>query len=187
MKTRLALLILVFALLIGPMAAGAKEMVLEAQPTVSVAEQDLCDIFYVCSMWHEEYPVWCTDWHVIYCGPAIEAPESEKEPATRLVLESEKESRTGEITRLAPQYHLASGAVVEPVGQWNAKDAGGEQWIEVRPITKVQYTVANWEDRDRDGLVSAGDPVFFADGTRTEISAVRLGVHINVLESKDRK
>ncbi len=186
MKNRLALFMILSV--VGPAAAGAKTMVLEGQPTVNfAAEQGLCDIFTVCSYWHGFDP-YCSVWHVVYCGP-VEATVADggKKPPTQLVLEGEKETRRGVITRLAPQYHLTSGAILEPVGPWNARNAGGEIWVEARPIAKVEHTVANWDDRNRDNLVGAGDIVYFADGTQAEISAVRLGVHLDVRETTPRK
>ncbi len=190
MRVRIALLISLCALLMVSAVAGAGErMVLQAEPKVAQAAQDdPCDIFYVCSYWHEISPNYCTVWHVIYCGPIIEAAgtnDLEKAILGRqLTIETNSEVRNVKISRVAPQYHLASGAVVEPQGDWNPQDAGGELWGEIRPNAKRSYRVANWEDNNGDGVVGVGDRVVFDNGSRSRIKAVRFGVHADVLEMR---
>lgn len=195
MKGRIALLglVCVVAVVVPVLAGAGEEMVLQAQPraTLKVAA-DLCDTFYVCSYWHELSPNYCTIWHVIYCGPAIEAPiesaEIEKAVIGReLKVENGAEVRRLKIERIVPQYHLGSGAVVEPRGEWNPKNAGGEEWLDVRSGNKQSLHVANWEDSNGDGLVGAGDRVVFKNGRQARIKAVRLGVHTRVLEVTSRK
>jgi len=193
MKGRIVLFVLLVAVLVGVAPAQSAQMTLEAQPMVNAAATDPCDIFYVCSMWHEESPDWCTDWHVIYCGPAIEAPaisaqgvnnEIEKKFVGRqLVVDGRAGSRNVRIDHVAPQYHLASGAIVEPTGAWSSREANGEVWRDVRGLDKAGLSVANWEDKNRDGIVSVGDRVVFSNGTASTIKAVRLGVHVTVLSS----
>src|SRR6185295_1792749 len=191
MRFRIALLISLCALMMVAAVAGAgQRMVLQAQPKVA-QEQDPCDIFYVCSYWHELSPNYCTIWHVIYCGPAIDqaAASNDLEKAfvgRQLRIENRSDVRSIKISRVAPQYHLASGAVVEPQGEWNSRDAGGELWGEVKPNVKRSYRVAGWEDSNADGIVSAGDRVTFGDGTRSQITAVRFGVEADVIESHPR-
>lgn len=194
MRFRIALLISLCALLmVSALASAGERMILQAPPTVDAtkAAADICDIFYVCSLWHEEYPSYCQVWHVIYCGPIIESFDSvagaDKGIVGRqLQIETATEVRDVKIARVVPQYHLASGAVVEPEGEWNAGNPGGELWSEVRPNRKRSYRVANWEDSNNDGVVGAGDRVIFGNGTRSVIKTVRFGVHVDVEGSHPR-
>jgi hypothetical protein len=196
MKSRMAIFVVLLALLLVPVVAQAGEMILQAQPKATAkaaAASDLCDTFYVCSLWHEEYPDYCDMWHVIYCGPAIDLPAnatangSKKARAGRkLVIENQSEVRKVKIQRLVPQYHLANGAIVEPKGEWNPNNPGGEEWSEVRPLAKRSFEIANWEDVNADGLVGVGDRVIFKDGSQSKITAVRLGVHVEVTHSEPR-
>jgi hypothetical protein len=204
MKGRLALFALLIVVLAGatpahagPIPTRLGQMTLEAQPLVNASSVGICDIFYVCSMWHEESPEWCTDWHVIYCGPAetfaassmhtVNNEVEKKFVGRQLVLDNRAGSRKVRIDHVAPQYHLASGAIVEPSGTWNSRDANGETWNEVRSINQLSLNVANWEDKNKDGVVGVGDRVVFANGTVSTIKAVRLGVHVTVLSSTPHK
>jgi hypothetical protein len=193
MKRYAFLLIALFAVLTVSPLAGAERMILQAPPKANAAAAELCDVFYVCSMWHELSPNYCTNWHVIYCGPVLpEAPTSnllaEKAfKGSKLVLENRTEVREVKIQRLVPQYHLASGAVVEPRGEWNANNPGGEEWAEVRPNAKRSYQIANWDDANADGMVGEGDRVVFKNGTRSEIKAVRMGVHVEIVKTEPRR
>lgn len=194
MKSRIALLVALSVLLMVPVAAQAGEMVLQAQPKATAeaaASSDLCDIFTVCSLWHEESPEYCNIWHVIYCGP-IESINSsndlaEKALGRKLTLESSSEIRQVKIQRLVPQYHLASGVVVEPQGEWNPRNPGGEEWRQVGSLTKRSFQVANWDDVNADGQVGVGDRIIFKDGRQSRIKAVRLGVHVEVTQTQPRQ
>jgi hypothetical protein len=196
MKSRLAIFVGLSALLMVPVVAQAGEMILQAQPKATAkaaASSDICDTFYVCSLWHEESPNYCDVWHVEYCGPAIDQAASSTNLAEKasvgrkLVIKNQSEIRKVKIQRLVPQYHLANGAIVEPKGEWNPSNPGGEEWNEVRPLVKRSFQVANWEDVNRDGLVGVGDRILFKDGRSSRITAVRLGVHVDVTESKPRQ
>jgi hypothetical protein len=199
MKNRFSSFILLSTLLTVP-AVAQRGMILQAQPkatAAAAAASDLCDIFYVCSLWHEQSPEYCTVWHVVYCGPATLDQATGSDPSTgfgekalagrKLTIENQSEVRQVKIQRLVPQYHLASGAVVEPQGSWNPNNPGGEEWREVRPLAKQVFRIANWEDVNADGLVGVGDRVVFKDGRQSQIKAVRLGVHVEVTQSEPRQ
>lgn len=189
MKLRIALVMLLSVSVAGLLPAHAEKLVLEAQPRISAAAENPCDIFYECSLWHEVYPDYCTVWHVIYCGPIESSanasmvgggsPFERRFVGRQLVLENQTGTRNVRIDRVAPQYHLNSGAIVEPTGRWSARDANGEEWSDVRSSVESRRGVANWEDTNRDGIVGVQDQVIFDDGTMSTIKAVRLGVHVS--------
>jgi hypothetical protein len=193
MKSRVLLSVLLSLVVVMPALAGSGKMVLQAQPGIKASSSDLCDTFYVCSEWHEVSPEYCTVWHVIYCGPiqsitAQGTDELDKALAGRgLTIENRSEVRQVRIQKLVPQYHLDSGAIVEPKGAWSARDAAGEDWSDVRSLAKQSLRVANWEDRNSDGIVGVGDRVVFGNGTESEIKAVRLGIHVDVLEKTPKQ
>ena len=193
MRIRLTLFVVLCAVLVAPAVATAEEMILQAQPKTTVPTQvaDICDIFYVCSLWHEVSPVECRIWHVVYCGPLPDLPPVFRgaDPGLvgrELTIESRTEVRRVKISAVTPQFHFASGVIVEPRGEWNPYDPAGEEWRAVKGVGGSLHVV-RWQDNG-DGQVGIGDRVDFAEGGISRLIAdVRLGVHVEVLESTPRE
>ena len=187
MKKTLLSALTVALLLLAASAAGAQQMVVELDPLTydRLTGQEAADVGDVgdvadidiraCDLLHEIYPDYCTVWHVV---AVIELRGANQHRG--LSLENALGvTRDFGIDRVAPQYHLDTGAIFEPQGDWNANNAAGEQWSQLRPMSRRALTVAHWADSNRDGLVSAGDKVVFTDGSAHRLIDVRIGMTLS--------
>lgn len=118
-----------------------------------------------CDILHQKRT--CDDFHIIV--------KSAQDP-TRLSPGDviDLEGRSFKVSSIGPGYYVDGGVILRPVGETEATNLSGQQWVEDWPNTGASYTSSFWSDRNADGLVSRSDTLTLDSSKILTVKDVRM-------------